>query len=454
MKKSFTLLMLSLGFMASAQNIVFVNSAIGNDTLNGFSATIDAPVSAGPKKSIGAGFALLESGDILSVEAGVYAENITIDKTFQLLKTGEGSVVIDEATLTASGDIIGNVPLDLAFQAATVSVHNGAEVTDGYLLTANGGALILQSGVYTELLEVKKNMALYTIGNVQLNALRMNANGGTLTLGGDVLIASSLQLNQPNGGFVELSAYNLILSDGAALIGGNAASFVKTSGSGFLVQTFQSQTLSFPIGSGSAFAPLTILDNSNPGELVKARVREALNTNSFNPDLPSGVNSFVGLEWVLEESAAGSNNATVRFDYSGANELNNWMLAQNRAAYRNDGNTWIAGSNSSINESYSTSLFTSLGGVFAIYSDFPNALPTVSAQDLFVYPNPASSQITISGNIPSAKAYSIYSVEGRHVVSGTLQNEALINVADLNSGVYFIQIESDATLRTLRFIKN
>ena len=446
--------MFSMGLMASAQNVVFVDAALGNDTLNGFSAIVNAATGTGPKKSIGAGLSLLSSGDILSVQAGVYNETVTIDQSFQLLKTGAGSVIMDEATITANGDIIGNLPLDLAFQATTVSVQNGAQAADGYLLTANEGSLILQSGAYAELLEVKKNLALYTIGNVQLDAIRMNANGGSLTLGGNVLLASSLQLNQLNGGFVELSAYNLVLSPGASLIGGNASSFVKTSGTGFLVQSFQNEALYFPLGSGSTFAPLTITDNGNPGDNVKARVREALNTNSFNPDLPAGVNSFIGLEWVLEESVAGSNNATIRFDYTGGNELNNWTAAQNRAAYRNDGNNWISATNSSINESYSTGLFNSLGGVFAIYSDFPNSVFELTTVSSFVYPNPASNQIAISGNVSAATTYAIYSLDGRNVASGILQYNAPINVADLNSGVYFIQLGSDASIRNLRFLKN
>lgn len=450
MKKSFTLLMLSMGFMASAQNVVFVDAALGNDTLNGLSATVNSATGTGPKKSIGAGLSLLASGDILSVQSGVYSESITIDQSFQLIKTGPGSVIIDEATLTANGDLIGNMPLDLAFQASTVSVQNGAQAVDGYLLTADGGSLILQSGAYPELLEVKKNLALYTIGNVQVNELRMNANGGTLTLGGNLLIASSLQLNQPNGGFVELSAYDLILSGGAALLGGNAASFVKTSGTGALVQSFQSQALYFPIGSGSTFAPLTISDDSNPGENIKARVREALNTNSFNPDLPAGVNSFVGLEWVLEESVAGSNNATVRFDYTGANELNNWTAAQNRASYRHDGNSWTAATNSSINESYATGLFTSLGGVFAIYSDFPNSVSEINSEASFVYPNPATEQITFSGKISAPSAYTIYAVDGRNIASGTLLYNAPINVAELSAGIYYIKIDGHAPIRFIK----
>ncbi|MFN5318891.1 MAG: T9SS type A sorting domain-containing protein [Bacteroidia bacterium] len=455
MKKSFTLLMLSMGFMASAQNVVFVDAALGNDTLNGFSATVNASTGAGPKKSISAGLSLIAAGDILSVQSGVYNESVTFDQSFQLLKTGTGSVIMDEATLTANGDIIGNAPLDLAFQAATVSVQNGAQAADGYLLTANGGALILQSGAYAELLEVKKNLALFTIGNVQLDAIRMNANGGTLTLGGNVLLSSSLQLNQPNGGYVELSAYNLVISPGATLIGGNASSFVKTSGTGSLVQSFQNESMYFPVGSGSTFAPLTISDNGTPTDMVKARVREALNTNSFNPDLPAGVNSFVGLEWVLEESVPGSNNATIRFDYTGANELNNWVAAQNRAAYRNDGNTWFAATNSSINESYSTGLFNSLGGVFAIYSDFPNSVSSIDAEATLVYPNPTSNQITISGNSNLPTFYSIFSVDGRNVASGALQYNAPISVEELNAGLYFIQVgSSEATMRTLRFLKN
>lgn len=445
--------LLSLSFgLATAQSVVYVNSTIGNDTLNGLSSVVNSEIGAGPKQTISAAFALAASNDIVSIEAGSYEENITLSKSIQLVKTGEGVVSLNGFTFTAEGDIQGNLPLDLAIQATNVVVQSGAEINDGYLLTAVNGNLIVQSGSYNELLIAQKDFLLTSIGNVAISGIRMNANGGTMTLGGPLRVNSSLELNQVNGGFIELSAFDLTLAQSATLIGGSAISFIKTSGTGSLYKTIASGANVFPIGNGSSFAPLTITENGNANELVGARVREANNTNSFNPDLPGSVNSFIGLEWVLVEETLDGNTANLRFDYSGNNELNNWAAAQNRSVFRNDGTTWTAGSNSSISQSYASADFSSLAGFFAIYSDYPNAIGENPAYAINAYPNPVNDRIYISGlNEPNVR-FEILSIEGKTVDSGSMISSG-INVSNLQHGWYRINLIGAKGIQTIPFVK-
>lgn len=68
--------------------------------------------------------------------------------------------------------------------------------------------------------------------------------------------------------------------------------------------------------------------------------------------------------------------------------------------------------------------------------------------DLAIYPNPATSIITIENILPGTE-YKIFNTLGIEVLSG-IYNEN-INVANLLSGVYFIQIPS--TGETLKFVK-
>ena len=351
--------MLSFGILAAhAQQVIYVDANLGNDTLNGLAATVDAPAGIGPKKTLNAALSIYTSDDILSVESGSYPEEINLNKSIQLIKTGTTPVFVNAVTITSIGDLYGNLPFDGAFQANTVVVQAGAQLTDAYLLTAVDGNLIVQEGSYNELLIVQKSLILTTLGDVSLSSIRMNANGGTLTLGGALKVNSLVELNQLNGGFLELSAFDLRLDPTASVTAGNANSFIKTSGTGRLLRAVGQDPILFPVGNGTTYAPVAVDENGSATELVGVRVREATNTNSFNPDLANSVNSFVGLEWTLTEADAGGNNANLRFDYTGNNELNNWASAQNRSVYRNDGTSWIAGSNALVNASFSPADFT------------------------------------------------------------------------------------------------
>ncbi len=444
----------SICLASSAQAVFYVNNAIGNDTLNGLAATVDAANGAGPKQTISAAIAAASADDIVSVESGVFNEVVSLNKSIQLVKTGSSPVFMSGVTFSANGNLIGNLPLDEAFQAQNVILQFGAQLTDAYLLTAVNGNLIVQEGTYNEFLIAGKSFLLTTIGNVAVSSIRMNANGGSLTLGGPLKINSLVELNQPNGGFLELSAFDLTLDATASISVGNLFSYIKTSGTGNLVREISSDPVVFPVGNGNSYAPITIDENGNASESVKVRVREALNPNSFNPDLPGSVNSYVGLEWVIEESTAGANSAQVRFDYSGSNELNAWNTAQNRGIFRNDGSAWVGGQNASVNESYSSADFTSLGGVFAIYSDFPNAIAQTENSGFAIYPNPAENFISIDGLGSSSLSYFIYSIDGKQVISGRLANANGIDLSRLSAGLYSLSLTDGVTNAVHRLIKN
>jgi hypothetical protein len=442
----------SIGFTASAQSVVFVNGSTGNDTLNGLSSTVEAN-GVGPKKTLAAALTLANANDIVSVEAGVYAESATLNKAIQLVKTGEGNVSLTEFTFVQSGDLVGNLPLDLAFQAENVVVQAGAQVTDAYLLTALNGNLIVQAGNYNEVLIAGKSFVLTTVGNVSLSTIRMNANGGTMVLGGPLSINTSIELNQVNGGFLELSAFDLTLGSSATATQGNAFSFVKTSGTGSMVRSIGSQATAFPVGYGTSYAPVLVDENGNASELLKVRVREAMNAISFNPDLPGVVNSFVGLEWVFSEEVEGGNNANVRFDYSGLNELNNWAAAQNRSVYRNDGSTWTAGTNSLVDQSFSSADFSDLGGVFAIYSDFPNAVFSNEDSQLLAYPNPVSDVLFVRGLSDSNVSFELFSIDGKCVRTGIVTSAAF-DLSGLQSGAYLLKLISETGVASIPVVKN
>jgi hypothetical protein len=278
-----------------------------------------------------------------------------------------------------------------------------------------------------------------------------------LTLGGDLNVSNAVEVNQFNGGYLELSAFDLTLNTGAVITQGSAGSFVRTTGTGSLIlQSLTDAITVLPVGVGMLYAPVTIDDANNSAETISLRVRSATNTNSFNPDLPAAVNSFIGLEWIMNESSAAGNNALVRFDYTGNSELNNWAEAQNRLVARNDGSNWASGTDSNIGEGFATATFTSLSGTFAIYSDFPNSIGVNnSLASATVFPNPFSNELFVA--LPAdAKhvAFNLIDLTGKVVASGTVSSNVVSLPAHLASGAYFLSLGSNGNQSVIKVMKN
>ena len=60
-----------------------------------------------------------------------------------------------------------------------------------------------------------------------------------------------------------------------------------------------------------------------------------------------------------------------------------------------------------------------------------------------VYPNPATSMIFVESDVDADANLSIIDVTGRVVREMIFNNNAIVNIEDLNSGVYFIKIQDD-----------
>lgn len=73
-----------------------------------------------------------------------------------------------------------------------------------------------------------------------------------------------------------------------------------------------------------------------------------------------------------------------------------------------------------------------------------------SQQSLEVYPNPASDVIYVKLPHREQIEYSIYNVMGQKVTAG--YSEGTISVADLEQGIYILQIRDDNSLETAKFV--
>lgn len=96
---------------------------------------------------------------------------------------------------------------------------------------------------------------------------------------------------------------------------------------------------------------------------------------------------------------------------------------------------------------------TKLEGIIVnIIPTDPSAVnETLCQQSLEVYPNPCSDVLYLK-NIPSEMVdYSIFNVLGQQVATGCF--DGTINVAELEKGIYFLQIKDENVLKTAKFIR-
>jgi hypothetical protein len=71
---------------------------------------------------------------------------------------------------------------------------------------------------------------------------------------------------------------------------------------------------------------------------------------------------------------------------------------------------------------------------------------------LFVYPNPASSTLTIENPQGLISNFVVMDATGREVLSGKLEGETILNLSSFSPGAYTILFENKA-LQELRVIK-
>lgn len=82
-----------------------------------------------------------------------------------------------------------------------------------------------------------------------------------------------------------------------------------------------------------------------------------------------------------------------------------------------------------------------------IYGDYDFAsVPTNEINAFKIYPNPASSQLTIEG---ASGEYSIYSTEGKRVLDFEVNQISNLDISTLKTGVYFVRNNKESTAQKL-----
>ncbi len=83
-----------------------------------------------------------------------------------------------------------------------------------------------------------------------------------------------------------------------------------------------------------------------------------------------------------------------------------------------------------------------------------------SSDQIFLYPNPASETITLTGTLPKKQVLkiAIYDVAGRIVLNKFFSLDKFftqsLNISELKKGAYIVDIQSFDTHRQVKLIKN
>jgi hypothetical protein len=166
--------------------------------------------------------------------------------------------------------------------------------------------------------------------------------------------------------------------------------------------------------------------------------------------------------WVL--SSSGITNLEVNYLYSTESVV--YAGTQNGGLFASfdNGDNWISFSNglpaSNINAIYSNESYLFVGtethGVWMKpLSEFTNIDDNHLQSITTVYPNPVNDELTIEkGENEENLHYKIINPIGQIILSGQINGKAQINTSELNQGLYFLIIEHNSMIETIKFLKN
>lgn len=228
-----------------------------------------------------------------------------------------------------------------AGNAKTLRIENGANLTMG-----NGTLTVAENWVNNGTFTPGSGTVAFTgTGNHSIsgsstthafNNLTMNKNG-EIILSVPIIIAGSLTLTD---GRLNIVNFNLDLPTNT-INGGNASSYVKTSGTGTLNRNVAGIPVSFPVGR-SAYNAAT-LTNFGTADKYSIRVIDNVTDIGTNADAgPTTSMAVVNRTWMINEQVAGGSNVTLGLNWNDAPEHLNGFQPTNAfiAHYMSSAGLW------------------------------------------------------------------------------------------------------------------
>jgi hypothetical protein len=207
------------------------------------------------------------------------------------------------AALTVKGNLVNSGTLTLG-DAAGGNLNLGGNFTSAGTFTANSRAVTLNGSTGQ------------TINSAVTFADLTVSNSAGVTLGAAVTVSGTLTFSS---GSITLGTNNLTAS--GTISGASATNHIVTNSTGYLIRNVSSTEVTFPVGTGSSYAPAH-LTQAGTAENISVRVKGSIdNAPAINS------NAVVNLQWTLNEATAGSNNLTTKFQWNASNEGSAYLRA-------------------------------------------------------------------------------------------------------------------------------
>lgn len=176
----------------------------------------------------------------------------------------------------------------------------------------------------------------------------------------------------------------------------------------------------------------------NEGEAPIFSVHE-----EFDPTVPYGVGVTTSLGSPVDLSGSGAMHP--RADEVGImNSLITIEGSNQHVGYFLGGNQ---------TEIYQTIIDSSVAFLQKVMCPFPNGLVENETMDAInLFPNPSSGSFSISGIGGKSYAYAILDQMGRTVAEGKARSEQDLNLNRLTTGVYFVKLEVENEVRTMKWV--
>lgn len=462
-----------ISFMTSGNVGVFVFTE-GAEDCHDF--TINGDVELGSDLTINGSLnlmngALILSGNTLEIGGtinGSGSGTISSDTEADIIISGSinaGVLVFTENEESCDDFIVnGDVKLgsnitvngNLNLQAGTLTIGNNnleiaGSVESGVSATITGGinSNIAVTG------EGEVGILVFTENENQVNNLEINITNGSIVLDSELEIMGTLTLEL---GQLVLENGNLTIDANAEIEGGSNNSFVLTTGENNLTLNVEAgASAMFPVGTSIGFFPCEISQNPSAAttEIMVHVATGVFAEGTTGTDLTTTA-SLVNNTWFVEAADANAElNLDFEFFWNASAEVNGFNNANCYISHFTE-NEWdvatTAQATAQANGSFSItrSGITSLSP-FRVADDGTVGLFATPEQiDFQFYPNPTTDllQIQIPQNVNSTKV-TIMNLQGQIIKVVEISNQKFIeiNVEELNSGMYLMQLEGASTQR-------
>jgi hypothetical protein len=441
---------------------IYVDAIIGNDAFNGLTPIVGGAGSPdGPKLTINAGIESASSTGVVSIVGAYYPERVIFNKRISLVRRGVEAVSADTLVIKNAVSLQPLLPSETDFAINTVDLESGAKLSDGFLLVAEDGVVYLRDESYNENVSTNKSFVIKGLGESTVQTINLNGQGNILTIGTPFIVGESLNLNATTGSKVIIFNDNLTVDSVQQITGVSAQSYIITNGDGFVkLNNLTDAPTLFPIGTSTQFAPVTIDNVSNSGDKVGARVKFAETRESFEPNLPNTVTSFVQLQWTLTEEMEGGKDAKLYFDFGPDVLVGDFNNIPGKVVASNNGEAfWTENDNIVYQENQlGAGVYASIKGNYALYSSFTINVEELFSQHANVFPNPFESFINLQFNEAFAGNIRLTDITGKTVYNTNItshQNESFqFNIpSELSTGMYFLILNDGNQSRTLKLMK-